>query len=400
MKFIKNNTDCTKIVDTVFPVLSMANEDKSEDKVNATIGSLCDENGQLVALDSYYSYFKQLDNRVFAKYSEAIKGNRNYVDAVLKHVLEDKVNLYKSCVATSGGTGAVSLTIKDILEEGDTLLLPEVAWGSYKLMAKEYHLNTMTYDIYNLNDLLDKIKLLAARQSRVLVIINSPCHNPCGQSYSEEKFDKIIETMNNADVPCVLLNDIAYIDYSYNLKDSRNYMRSFNNANSNVLIIIAFSISKSMTSYGQRCGAAIILSSNEKDCEFVTDIFEKTCRSTWSNINNAAMENFADIINNHCDEFLKEKEYYINLLKERSSLLIKEAHDVDLPVYHYDEGFFVTLKIDDNSQRDIIHEKLIENHIYTVKVNRGIRIAVCSVPTNKIRGLARRIKNIYISLEL
>lgn len=398
MKFIKNDTDCTKIVDTVFPVLLMANNDTSEDKVNATIGSLCDENGQLVALDSYYTYFKQLDNRIFAKYSEAIKGNGNYVEAVLNHVLEDKVTLFRSCVATSGGTGAVSLTMKDILEEGETVLLPEVAWGSYKLMAKEYHLNVMTYDIYNLDDLLNKIKLLANEQSRVMVVINSPCHNPCGQSYNEEDFNKIIDTMNNAAAPCVLLNDIAYIDYSYNLKDSRNYMRSFNKANDNVLIIVAFSISKSMTSYGQRCGAAIILSSNKEDCDFVTDIFEKTCRSTWSNINNAAMENFADIMNNHHDEFMKEKDYYIDLLNQRSSLLIREAKEVLLPVYHYDEGFFVTLKIDDNKQRDLIHEKLIENHIYTVKVNKGIRIAICSVPLNKIHGLARRIKDIYSEL--
>lgn len=33
-------------------------------------------------------------------------------------------------------------------------------------------------------------------------------------------------------------------------------------------------------------------------------------------------------------------------------------------------------------------------HIYTVKVNKGIRVAVCSLPVDKTRGLAKRMKEI------
>ena len=42
-----------------------------------------------------------------------------------------------------------------------------------------------------------------------------------------------------------------------------------------------------------------------------------------------------------------------------------------------------------------VEELLEKNHIYTVILNEGIRIAVCSVTKKKIKGLAKKIKAIY-----
>ena len=36
----------------------------------------------------------------------------------------------------------------------------------------------------------------------------------------------------------------------------------------------------------------------------------------------------------------------------------------------------------------------MKQHIYTVKVNKGIRVAVCSLSSEKCRGLAKRMKEI------
>ena len=41
---------------------------------------------------------------------------------------------------------------------------------------------------------------------------------------------------------------------------------------------------------------------------------------------------------------------------------------------------------------DKVAEELEKENIYTVVLDEGIRIAVCSVPKKKIIGLARRIK--------
>lgn len=40
----------------------------------------------------------------------------------------------------------------------------------------------------------------------------------------------------------------------------------------------------------------------------------------------------------------------------------------------------------------------MENHIYTVLVTKGIRVAVCSVSVDKVKGLAPKMKQIMDSL--
>ena len=116
-------------------------------------------------------------------------------------------------------------------------------------------------------------------------------------------------------------------------------------------------------------------------------------------IKKEALENHVPIIMddtlNKIEEFLKEKAQYIELLKKRSELFLSEAKAADLPLYAYEEGFFITLKVKDNETRDLIHERLLNDHIYAVPVNKGIRIAICSIPLEKIKGLAQRIKKAF-----
>ena len=52
----------------------------------------------------------------------------------------------------------------------------------------------------------------------------------------------------------------------------------------------------------------------------------------------------------------------------------------------------------DNAYRDAFHKALMAEHIYTVAVNKGIRIAVCSLPVAKVYGLAEKMKEIERSL--
>ena len=110
------------------------------------------------------------------------------------------------------------------------------------------------------------------------------------------------------------------------------------------------------------------------------------------------MDNFTYVTTTNLENYLKEKSEYIALLKERSSIFTKEAQACNLACYPYKEGFFVTVKVEDNQLRDVFHEELMKQHIYTVKVNKGIRVAVCSLSTKRCAGLAKRMKEILDSL--
>ena len=176
-------------------------------------------------------------------------------------------------------------------------------------------------------------------------------------------------------------------------------MSCFNAFTDNVMAVIAFSCSKSLTSYGLRCGASIVLAQKEEDVREAEIVLEKTARSIWSNVPNAAMDNFTWVVTEAKEPYLEEKEKYIDLLKQRSDIFLAEARACGLPIYPYKEGFFITVIVDDNKRVERIHEELMRRHIYTVTVNKGIRVAICSLPIRKVTGLAKRIKEVLDTTE-
>lgn len=410
MSFMKRSADLMPIEDTVFVVVSQAKQAKllhgPQAVVDATIGSLYNEEGQLVAYQNVFEHYDSIPKEVKASYASSFTGNPDYRKQVEQWVVGDYAKqLVRSVIATPGGTGAVNMTITNVLEAGQTLVLPQICWGSYNLMATQAGLKTKSYsmfekDHFNLESLFSVCRQVMEEEKRCCLVINDPCHNPTGYSLSLSEWQEIVQFLNELSKqgPCILLNDIAYMDYSYQGRESRQYLDLWNSFSNQVLAVIAFSCSKTLTSYGLRCGAAIIMGQDANLVREAEIVFEKSARATWSNIPNAAMDNFTWITTENVIDFENEKQGYIDLLKQRSDLFIQEASQVDLPIYPYKEGFFVTIAIQDNATRDLFHTQLIAHHIYTVKVNLGIRVAVCSLSVAKTRGLAQVMKQILTAL--
>ena len=404
MSFVKDSVNRTPIVDTVFAVVEQAKAAKAqygeENVVDGVIGSLYTEEGQLATMQTFFKTLKKLDNRNLAKYAVSFVGNPDFRQDAINWVLDGNSNLYKEVIATPGGTGAVSISITDCLESGQTLIIPEIAWGSYALMAQMQNIDIAQYslfegDHFNLASFKETCQKVMAKQDRLVVIINDPCHNPTGYSMSEGEWKEVIAFLNECSKThsVVLINDIAYIDFSYQGRYAKHYFTCFDEISDNVAIIVAFSISKSMTAYGLRCGAAIVLGKTPEAVNELKVVFEKSARATWSNINNGAMVAFAHLMEQNKEAYNAERQGYVDLLKKRSEIFLQQAQEVGLKHYPYKEGFFVTLEMD-NATRDAFHQALIDENIFTVKVNKGIRVAICSMPMDKVDGLAPRMKAI------
>lgn len=293
------------------------------------------------------------------------------------------------------------MAIRNTLEEGDTLLIPDICWGSYSLMASMNNISIRRYtmfegDHFNLASVKEEIEAIQKTQSHVTMVVNDPCHNPTGYSMQDEEWKQLIDLLNEEGkkTPIVLIDDIAYIDYAYR-SDMRAYMNHFNEISENVMIIIAFSCSKTMTAYGLRCGAAVAIAKKAEDVRDMEIVMEKTARATWSSIPNAAMEEFVWLTTEGRDAYEKEKKTYIDLLRKRSDIFRNEAESCGLACWPYKEGFFVTVKVENSADLDPLHDALMKAHIYTVEVNKGIRVAVCSLPVEKVQGLASRMKAVF-----
>lgn len=402
--FLKKSKDTSKLIDNVFNISLLANKAKKDGKeiINATLGSLYDENNTLVTLKSFYNSYKNLDNITLAKYSSSITGNIEYKNTIKEFVLEDKFkNLKAKVIATSGGTGAIYLAINNLLDPYQKIIIPDIGWTNYETIAKENNLSIIKYQMFdednnfNLKSLKEKIIDSLSTQNKALLIINSPLHNPTGYTIKEKDIKELVRFINNDcnNKEVIILNDIAYIDYSFNLNTAKNYFSILDTLNSNALLVLTYSCSKTFTAYGMRLGALIFLHKEESILEYLFNAFNKSCRSIYSNINNGAMMNVVNVLLNHKKEFLEEKDYYINLLKKRASIFIKEAKDNNLDLYPYDEGFFITLKINSNNL-DKYHNILLKNNIYTIKVHNGIRIALCSLSLKDSLKLPKILKEL------
>ena len=388
--FFKKNKDLTRFKDGVFAVSSLAKADTNEECVNATIGSLYGEDGKILTMKSVFDCYNRLTPAIKASYAKSPCGNPDFREAMEKFILEDKCN--GKAIAVAGGTGGITLALDLCLNEGDSVIIPSIAWGNYKQMLDERHLNAITYDPYNVDELCSLIK----KEKRSFVIINSPCENPCGLSLSYAQWEKIINCLKESE-EAILLNDIAYLDYAYD-KDYKKYFELFNTLDKNVLVLIASSCSKTFSYYGQRLGALIVVNKDEEFVDLFVNQSERHIRTTYGSCNNGAQVAITDLLSNHFEEFEKEINEARNLLKKRTDLFIKEAKEANLNLYPYNEGFFVTIKYDDNSIRDKVHEGLLQKHIYCVKINHGIRVGLCSTPVSKVSGLARRIKEVEDSI--
>ena len=397
-RFLKNDVDSSDYVDAAFTVNGMASKDNHPDKINATIGTLYDETGTIAVIPAVYESYSQIDDHHKASYASRINGNEDFNEAVFNWINRlNNIHLPHAVTAAPGGTGSLILAIFNALNPYETLLIPDIAWGSYATMAAQHQLSLERYVLSpDTASLKEKCREIMQRQHRVVVIINDPCQNPTGLSLGKEKWQDLISFFNELSKqgPITVINDIAYFDYAADAENATAYMEAFNDISDNVLISVAFSCSKSFTAYGMRLGALVSLAKDDLTVRQLANAYIRTARATWSNVNNGFMHCFADVMNNHQDEYCRQKEQLIQLLKQRSDLFISQAEECGLPLYPYSEGFFLTIPVDDPEILTRYHEKLMDHHIYTVKFSKGIRVAICSLSLKKINGLPYRMKKI------
>ncbi len=381
-------------------------EEVGEDLVtDSTLGVLFDEEGKMAIFASIWDGYDGLGRHQKAGYAESVIGNKGFLDAVEKWIFQGiEKDFYARVIASAGGSGAISNTIWNYLDEGETLIMPEICWGAYSLMAQEFSLKVGRYSLFdekntfNLKSFFEIAEEVMEREGKVFAIINDPCHNPTGYSMSRSEWKKLIEGVNNLSEkgPVVILNDIAYLDFSFkSLREAREYMEVFNNISERVFVVQSFSLSKSFTCYGLRVGAQIGISKDQEVLEEFRRANEFSCRAKWSNISNGGMDVLTHIVDNHdlMRDYAEERDGFIGLMRERSEVFLKESRIHNLPLYNYVEGFFITVAVDKNII-DSVYEGLKDKNIYTIKQPMGIRIALCSLPKRKVAGLAQRIKEV------
>ena len=396
--------------DVIFGIASRAKEaidrDGPENIINSTIGALLDDNGNLITFNTVYDTLKNMDNAQIASYS-SLAGDPDFLDKVVEACFMDhRPEGYIKAVATPGGTGAIRHAIYDFTNIGDTCLTSNWFWAPYKTIADEYDRKIDTYNLFNENNEFDfesykeKFEYYLTKQKRLLVILNTPAHNPTGYTISDEEWDKIIdlakEHAKDEENKIILLVDIAYIDFAG--PNTRNFMTKFSGLPANIMTLFAYSASKSYTMYGLRNGAIICVTSDEDLAEEFYYSCAHSNRGTWSNGTKGAMQVFTAIYSDDAlfEAFERERDVYRDLLATRGNAFLKSAEEVGLPITNYKGGFFVSIPYADPVA---LSEKLIEDGLFVVPLQNGIRIALCAISEDKCKITPALIKKAMDSLQ-
>lgn len=379
--------------------------------INATIGALIDDDGKLYEFKSITNIFNQIDNNLYRAYP-AIDGGQVFKDAVSSFVFQNqletvKANFSNEICATPGASGALYLMLSNYIGDGDIVLLPHIHWSNYKEMIKSVGATYQTYDMFdndkfNIDDFIKKAMMIAEITKKLVVILNDPAHNPTGYSLSTAEFEILIKTLDNLalTVPVVLIYDIAYIDYfGETMTESREKFGLLSLIESNMLVSIAFSGSKSFGLYGFRLGALIGLSRSSYIIEEFKRIVTFKARATWSCSPGTGISvmNYLMSHENEYNDYLDELSMMKKVLSKRGNLFVKEAINNNLITYPYKDGFFVTLPVDNPFE---IYKALSVKHVFVIPLNKAIRVAISSVSAFEIPRLAKEIKLVIDDLNI
>ena len=121
--------------DTIFGISRRANEmiaNEGADKViNATIGALLNDDGELMVLSSVDETFMGLEPIEYAQYAP-IGGTPAFRKAAIKAALKNyEPKGFVRAVATPGGTGCLSDVVANYSCPGDKILTTDWFWSPY-----------------------------------------------------------------------------------------------------------------------------------------------------------------------------------------------------------------------------------------------------------------------------
>jgi len=367
---------------------------KGEAVVNASVGALLDDEGKLSVLPTAARAVHDVPAGEWAAYAP-ISGTPAFLSAVVDDLLGSQPALRDVAIAsaTPGGSGALRQAIANFLEPGQALLTTSFFWGPYQTMADEADGRVETFAMFDAStrelDVAALDRALArqiAEQGRVLLFLNDPCHNPTGYSMHADEWQNVVACLlSHADeAPITLLVDCAY--FAYNAADPRAFLKELVPLAGRVMLLFAWSASKTFTHYGLRVGALVACVPDERERKTTEAALSYSCRGMWSNCTRGGQVAITRLLSdpalaNACDV---ERAKLKAMLRARVDAWNALARPRGLDYPRYDGGFFVT----------VFHDAAVEKAaqmkragVFVVPQKGALRVALCGVAERDVARL-------------
>jgi len=279
------------------PILSL-NEDFQKDprpgKINLSIGIYFDDAGRIPVLESVRRAEQEVVAREAAKPYLPIEGAANFraaVQALLfgsghEAIASGRVATIQS-VGSSGGLKVGADFIARWLP-GSEVWVSEPSWENHRSMFEGAGLVVHDYPYYDgaTGGLAFEAmcKALRALPAKSVVLLHACCHNPTGVDLTPAQWNALVPILGEGELVPYL--DLAYQGFGDGIVEDAYALRALAAARDRsgrpLAFFVANSFSKSMSLYGERCGALSVVCADAGEAVNVLGQLKFTVRRNYS----------------------------------------------------------------------------------------------------------------------
>ncbi|TXH36312.1 MAG: aspartate/tyrosine/aromatic aminotransferase [Burkholderiaceae bacterium] len=263
-------------------------KDERAGKVNLSIGVYYDDAGKLPVMRAVRQAEEAQLQQIGPRPYQPMAGALNYRQGVQKLLFGAQHEAVTSgriaTIQSIGGSGALRVG-GDFLKRyfaDSAVYVSDPTWDNHRSIFESCGFETRTYPYYdaatggvNFDGMLTELSKAPAKS---IVLLHACCHNPTGVDLSAAQWTQLIDVVKQQGLIPFL--DIAYQGFGDNLQDDAFAPRAL--AAAGLSFFIANSFSKSMSVYGERCGALSVVCPDAAQAERVLGQLKATVRRNYS----------------------------------------------------------------------------------------------------------------------
>lgn len=263
--------------------------DPNPKKVNLGVGVYTDDDGKVPVLDCVKRVEEERAKSGAPKSYLPIDGMAAYDKAVRELVFGPASRALKEnrvvTVQALGGTGGLKIgaDFLRILSPQATVWISDPSWENHRALFEGAGFAVKSYAYYDAaSHGLDFAGMKSALQSMPagsIVILHSCCHNPTGVDLSQEQWREVLEVVRARGLVPFL--DLAYQGFADGVDADAYAPRLF--AESLPFVLLSSSFSKSVSLYGERVGAASVVTGTTDEAARVLSQLKRVVRANYSN---------------------------------------------------------------------------------------------------------------------
>jgi aspartate/methionine/tyrosine aminotransferase len=387
-------------------ILSQSAQAKGK-KINATIGEAIEDDGSSMHLSGFDDMIKMPLGSVYPYAPSFGKPDlrQSWKNNILLKNPSLGDTLFSNPIATSGLTHGISMAGYMFVDEGDTVVIPDLFWENYSLIFENaYRGKVETFPLFkngrfNTEGFAAKLDSI---ENKIILLLNFP-NNPTGYTPLADEVDGIVSAITaqaEKGKKVVVLIDDAYFGlvYEENVFKESIFTR-LAKAHESLLAVKLDGPTKEDYVWGFRVGF-ISYGVKNGTAELYEALENKTAgaiRGNISNISNLTQSLLQKVYTS--ENYNQDKVNKYNTLKARYQEIRKTLSDPKYKEYFealpFNSGYFMCIQVRKGINAEEIRKILLEKYDTGVIVFGDlIRLAFSAVPQSKISSL---LENIYLA---